>query len=103
MTRFYGNGDLAIIPIKKLPDNLKTKVDGILEYGEVTGHAHQIQNNDTATVLIDSDNHKYIDAKQDTIIIHPDHPNIPIPRGFYMVARQREYNHYEEASRYVQD
>lgn len=100
----YRHGDLLIVRCGR-KNGLKTVKDNIVEEGEATGHYHRIQG-DGGTVLIDEqEKTKYIEIQGDELveITHEEHEAITIPPGFYRVVRQREYNPYEAAVRYVQD
>lgn len=99
--RMYRHGDLLIRKCE--PKNgLKVVENKVVEEGEATGHYHRIQG-DGGTVLVDEQETKYIEVGELVEITHEEHNPITIPPGFYEVVRQREYNPYEEAVRYVQD
>ena len=75
----------------------------VLAYGEVTGHAHAI---DDATA------HLYATATDDRLLVidgvtaalsHEEHATIVLPHGAYVVRRQREFVATDVASHVVDD
>lgn len=95
----YRHGDLLIIRVEKA---LGKQIKGnILEEGEATGHYHRATGNGVTVTMMDDT--KYINAPNGTVLTHDEHDPITLPPGEYSVWRQREYNPYEAAIRYVQD
>lgn len=96
----YRHGDLLIMRVDKA---LKGEIvkDNVLEDGEVTGHQHIANGNGVVVQLVEDT--KYIHAPNGATITHQEHNPITLPPGEYSVWRQREYNPYLEAIRYVQD
>lgn len=47
MNKHYRHGDILLIKIDKLPENIKfkTRKDKVILEGEVTGHAHRLKGN----------------------------------------------------------
>lgn len=98
----YRQGDVLIRRISSLPEQpSKLRVSGILAYGEVTGHAHRIENLHQAEVLeIETD--LYLRVSKDGVrIVHDEHAAIELPAGKYQIVIQREYS--PEAIRNVAD
>lgn len=107
--KYYRQGDVCIIPIKSLPDQLTpVKRDGagvVLAYGEVTGHKHQILERDVelfapgeASILAE----RFLRiGGQGAVLVHEEHAAISLPAGCYEVRHQREYS--PEAIRRVAD
>lgn len=95
-------GDVLLVPIKALPKAAKAlEVEGriILAYGEATGHHHSLR----ATVgsLYDHEQKRYLRMNIDAPLEHQEHAPILVPKGTYLVVRQREYS--PEAIRNVAD
>ena len=97
-------GDLAIKPINKLPDNLK-KVSNVLATGEATGHKHQLleRTEGQFSVLEDSQGRKYLEINQPTDLVHEEHKTITIEKGLYFVDNEQEYDYFAEQTNRVQD
>jgi hypothetical protein len=91
----FRQGDVFIEKIEALPSGLKKhkKDNGriILAYGEVTGHAHAIVDDVTAS-FIDSDGNLYLESKEDILVKHEEHAEIKLPAGVYRITHQREYS-----------
>ena len=104
MQKFYRQGDVLIIKIDKLPDELQKAKDMVLLEGETTGHMHRVSGN--ATVFepprYSGDGLlKIVEAKEGTQIVHEEHAPITLEPGIYECRRQREYD--EKEIRYVMD
>jgi hypothetical protein len=74
----------------------------ILAHGEVTGHAHMIED-EAATLYIDEAGELFlqVDGDKPVKLTHQEHATQVIEPGIYKVSRQREYS--PEAVRKVQD
>jgi len=91
-------GDVLLIPIKSLPDNLEgVEREGsrlILAHGEVTGHAHAIKDQRAALFRDPKLAAVFMQVVGDAPVAleHDEHDTIAIPPGNYEVRRQREYS-----------
>lgn len=97
----YRQGDVLIIStcatgteytIQEQKDTGRT----ILQYGEVTGHAHAIISDEVQMWAkvgeqIEQDRFMKVLADGGVDLIHEEHDTIRIPKGDYIVRRQREY------------
>lgn len=88
----YRQGDVLIRRIPSLPkQKAQPRLNGILAYGEVTGHAHRVESTEKAEVL-EIENGLYLRVGDDGVrIIHEEHGEIVLPPGNYEVEIQREY------------
>ena len=129
MDKHYRHGDILLIKIDKLPENIKfkTKKDKVILKGEVTGHAHRLKGNakilEVAERIVNTGFHLpnglEITAGPFTVspvdkqiigyalvgapaeLIHEEHNTITLPVGTYKIRRQRE--HDTEYIRFVED
>jgi len=119
MDKHYRHGDILLIKIDKLPENIKFKAeeDKIILRGEVTGHAHRLKGNakilevaeriannpigvwdgqmlvvNPVTAEPKSQVIGYAMVKEPTELIHEEHNAITLPVGTYEIRRQREYD-----------
>jgi hypothetical protein len=92
MKKLYRQGDVLIRQIESIPTQKSTKrVDGVLAYGEVTGHAHQVEDKSAAEVL-EIESGLYLRVGEEGVrIVHEEHAPITLPAGNYEVTIQREY------------
>jgi hypothetical protein len=97
----FRQGDLLIKKINKLPKKLKKRDSDIILEGEVTGHSHRILNGTIYERGWVGPGSLFIEAKENTQIIHEEHQSIEIPAGIYEVIRQREYDPH--APRWIED
>lgn len=96
-------GDVLIISVSELPKDAKPmkrdKGRIIMAYGEVTGHAHAIEDAHAKAFL--AGDAMYLDLEKKTKAWHEDHnpkdKNMPleIPAGKYRVINQYEYRRQE--------
>jgi hypothetical protein len=103
----YRQGDVLIIPVRSIPENLEP-VDReggrvVLAHGEATGHAHAIADEGAALFRDASRAADFMTVSGDAPVAleHDEHGTIMIPPGHYQVVRQREYS--PEATRNVAD
>ena len=114
-TEWYEQGDVLIIPAK-IPAGVRTERGRILAYGEVTGHCHRLTDaSDGLLIEVDGvlylkvgpggvdlahEEHTTFEAQAGRRIDYaPDHPT----DNEYRVGRVREYDHFAEEARQVQD
>jgi hypothetical protein len=112
----YRQGDVLIRQIKELPGKATkkdTKKEGrvVLEYGEVTGHAHAIKQGG-ADLYMDGAA-KYLKASfgQEAKVVHDEHETIalPVPASkkdeatLFEVRPQFEFDYHSEMARQVRD
>ena len=85
-------GDVLLRRIDELPKQKAVKrVNGVLAYGEVTGHSHQVDNLTRAEVL-EIDDRLYLRVGEEgVLIVHDEHSPLSLPAGDYEVTIQREY------------
>ena len=101
----YRQGDILLVPIAPLADRQIKRIreNGILAYGEATGHKHKIRDEDQENVMVveAEDGSDFLEAiivrNQSAEIVHEDadgneaeHLPIEVPPGTYQVVHQRE-------------
>lgn len=100
-------GDVLLTQVKALPAAAVRKATDqgrvILAYGEVTGHAHEVQSDAEAVeaFLAELDGQTYLQTATPTRVVHQEHGAVALPTGTYRVTIQREYT--PEAIRSVLD
>ena len=96
-------GDVLLVPVERVPDNLNKRKDQTLALGETTGHSHAVKE---AEVFGAMDGLQFVVAEKDTEIEHLpdriDHDNVQVGTGIYEVAVQVQET-AEEAARRVLD
>jgi len=85
-------GDVLIRRIDELPKKkVLTRANGVLAYGEVTGHSHQVDDLTRAEVL-EIDDRLYLHVGEEGVrVVHNEHAPLSLPAGNYEVTIQREY------------
>lgn len=90
----YRQGDVMLVKVARIPGGAKPVARDrgrvVLAYGEVTGHAHAILEEEVTMLEVDS-GIRYLDAAMDAFLRHEEHGAIFVPGGKYRVIRQREY------------
>jgi hypothetical protein len=107
--RQYRQGDVLVEAVDFHPSHVSAsrKVvaanDGrlILAYGEESGHAHAVLDDNASLVELNGTLYLVVDEPGATIT-HEEHPAIELPTGEYKVTRQRQYSP-DKASEWVYD
>jgi len=107
--KFYEQGDVLIKGVTEIPKEL-TKIKGTaLQYGEHTGHAHRLENEDHELFANPDDidrngnGRKFLRLLKPTNLSHEEHDTITLPPGDYEVTIVREYDHFDQIIRDVAD
>lgn len=102
-------GDVLIKTIDRIPAgaNPVKRKNGrfVLAEGEVTGHAHTVEEKDTdlGVQLVELNGTLYLKTFSDTIIKHEEHKPVTVPAGEYEIGIVQEYDHFKEEAKRVQD
>ena len=90
----YRQGDILLMPIGDIPGGVKSieREDGriVLAKGEVTGHAHVVEDEKVQFVLTPAGKRILI-SPVPFEVSHEEHGTLKIPAGAFEVVRQREY------------
>lgn len=97
----YRQGDLLFVETVEKGKPQRIIKDGVLAYGEATGHAHRLEVSDKAKVFVDEMNQMLIEAEAPAKVAHEEHETLTLPKGTYKVVHQREWS--PEEIRPVQD
>ncbi len=89
-------GDVLLIPVDSIPEDLKKLEKPILAYGKITGHKHEILD-DKSVEYYESDGKdpfvvgwmRVID-KINANLVHEDHEGINLQHQFYPIRNQNE-------------
>ena len=82
-------GDVWLKKIDKLPDGVKEiERKGILAYGEVTGHKHQLS--DTNIKILEKDGRTFIRVEKSVELKHEEHHTQVIEPGVWEFGQVRE-------------
>jgi hypothetical protein len=91
----YRQGDVLIRKVKSLPtQKAQPRLTGILAYGEVTGHAHRVEDLSRAEVLevVEGGRRLFLRVAAEGVrVIHEEHAPVSLPEGNYEVEIQKEY------------
>lgn len=90
-------GDVLIVQVDKLPTETKdiprdNRGRVVLAEGEVTGHAHAIHDKRVRFMADARGSGQYLDVKERASVVHEEHGAINLPKGFYEIRRQREFD-----------
>jgi hypothetical protein len=100
----FRQGDVMLTRVNSIPKGGKrvARDNGriVLAYGEVTGHAHAIADEEVTLLEVDG-GIRYLDVQMEAFLRHEEHGAIALAPGKYKVTRQREYT--PEAIRNVAD
>lgn len=96
----YRQGDLLIVRAEGLVTRgayAREIVDGVIQEGEATGHAHRLVGGDAWNDRGDT----FLVSDGSATLTHDEHDTITLPEGSYRVLRQREFT--PEGERRVRD
>lgn len=96
---FYQQGDVIL----KVVSGCKGKKLNhlTLAEGEATGHHHTITKGDAE--LYEDNGTLYLKANEEVELTHQEHNAITLPKGDYKIGIVKEYDHFAEEARRVQD
>ena len=91
----YRQGDVLLIPVKKVPTGADTlaRENGriVLALGEATGHAHAVDT--LGAELLTDHRDRYLSVPSSgASLVHEEHGMIALPEGTYRIVLQREYS-----------
>lgn len=93
-------GDVVIIKVKEIQGKKLNHLT--LAVGEKTGHSHTITEGDAE--LYEQEGTLFLKVNSDiATLTHQEHDTVTIPKGDYKINIVREYDHFAEESRKVQD
>lgn len=117
-------GDILFKPINEIPNHVKEMEGNIVAHGE-SGNLHQTKGgqvqlyqfkknpNDLFStipehlkqmenqVVKDPLQVDYLEVKADTLLVHEEHNQIPLPAGKYAVVHEREYDPFAEEGQQI--
>jgi hypothetical protein len=92
----YRQGDVLLVRRTRLPRGTKPVPRDrgriVLAYGEVTGHAHAIDEEFAELVEVEKQRFLRVPGKEVATLVHEEHAAIEVPPGIYEVRQQREYS-----------
>jgi len=97
----FQQGDVLIENITNIPVKAIRQKGKTLAEGEATGHHHTITKGDAE--LYEHEGSMFLRVKDEATLTHQEHSQIVLPKGDYMIRRVREYDHFSEEARRVQD
>ena len=106
MSNKYGfHGDLHVISVTSIPKDAEATKETVLEYGEVTGHAHRLNGDagDAFTVFKTKAGAKFLHVVRPVDLSHEEHATRVIQPGDYEIRRTREADHMSGVTRLVAD
>jgi hypothetical protein len=91
-TAQWRQGDVFLISTSELPAKGRLERKPVLAEGEVTGHAHRLEDPASARVFSVGSG-LFLEVLAETAtIIHEEHGPVTLPRGGYEIRIQREYS-----------
>ena len=101
---FIQQGDVLIKRVGLLPPDATAREGYVLAVGEHTGHAHRIADIETDICeLYEKNGVIYVKANKPCTLTHEEHSAVTIPVGIWEIGIVREYDHFLEEARNVQD
>lgn len=106
MSKLLVQGDVFLVKIDKVPTKAKASKPQykgwVLAEGEATGHAHRIEEKESAELFTEGDK-MFLHVHRITHLTHEEHKPIALDPGVYEVGRIREWDQFDQEARRVQD
>jgi hypothetical protein len=94
----FRQGDVLLVPVDEIPEGVKQvrrdRGRVVLAYGEVTGHAHALEEPDAELLVLEE--RRFLRVPSGAELRHEEHSTIEVVPGLYEVVIQREYDDEEE-------
>ena len=94
-------GDVLLFSGATVPAGSTRRPHTRLAEGEVTGHCHEAVGD--GVELVERAGVLYLVAPHGGEVTHQEHATVEIPAGTYRVERVKEYDHFAEEARQVED
>lgn len=99
----FQQGDVIIEAVDSIPQGAKLRKGRcVLAEGEVTGHAHVIEQKG-AKLYEGNTGELFLELSKEATVTHEEHGNVTVAPGKYRVRKVREYSHFDEEAREVRD
>lgn len=102
----YRQGDVFLIAVDQVKGVKQERPADrlVLEYGEVTGHAHAIYETEKVDLYLEG-TRRYLEVcfAIEAPLKHEEHDTINLPKGTYEVRRQRTWSVLEQMQKVVVD
>ena len=97
----FRQGDVLFIPTnqklnKDMPREEAKGGRQVIEFGEVTGHAHAFYATKDVEVVNPTPGQRVLNVLKDAELKHEEHSTIKFPKGQYEIRRQREFDPIQE-------
>lgn len=89
--RMYRQGDILLIEVTELPDDLTEVNSGVIREG-ITGHKHRVENARLSFARGWGDITMYVSSGEPFQVTHPEHDTLNLPAGNYKIVIQRNIN-----------
>jgi len=90
----YRQGEILFFKVKKLPPsftyNVKPVPSGVIREGEKEGHEHKVEGGSAQLSLFGEGDTGTLKVEEAATITHPEHKNVKLPKGEYVVKVQKE-------------
>lgn len=99
-------GDVLLKSCDSIPQDAKkvdpTQYGYVLAEGEVTNHRHRLEDIENVE-MFEKDGKFFVRVKKPSVLVHEEHKPITVDPGCWGVEIVREYDHFTEEARQVQD
>ena len=100
MKETYRQGDVVLTRIEALPSgSRRVRKNGVLAYGEVTGHSHALTDTKEAEVFEMPEGLFLSVGENGVAIRHEEHGTVNVPAGLYSVGIKTEFDYFEKSIR----
>jgi len=96
--KLFRQGDVLLQQVKSLPKGAKDETPQgriVLAFGEVTGHAHAIENEHKSCRYWSAEGERFLQVLTTSELRHEEHSTVTLPPGIYKLPQQMEYKPQE--------
>ncbi len=92
--KLFRQGDVLLQQVKSLPKGAKDETPQgriVLAFGEVTGHAHAIENEHKSCRYWSAEGERFLQVLTTSELRHEEHSTVTLPPGIYKLPSQVQY------------
>ena len=97
---FYQQGEVILEQLSARPKGLRKIATKVLVRGKSTSNEHKVVGAGAVFKLADN---LFLNVTGKCTLRHPEHLPIELPKGWYAIKLVREYDHFAEEARAVED
>ena len=99
---YIQQGD-CLFALAEIPKSVKRIEGGVVQEGELTGHAHRFNPDDVELYEDEKTKERFLRVLKPSMLTHEEHKEIMFPKGDFKIGIVKEYDPFEKMERKVID